>query len=188
MSLPLFIYGGTKAGIINGGSYKDYDLKYIGLESRENFRKLKIEQLNIKKEDIENELNNTEKLILFTEEKLNKLQEEIDNFPKTNDIEVGIKIINETKNQLEVLEKTLNSLEEKLLKVKNELDQLNIKVFNATEYIKIPKNKESYDNAIKNITEYSKVIGDLGLLRSVKKKNLKIYVLCAIRRWHVSLE
>ena len=37
----------------------------------------------------------------------------------------------------------------------------NIKVFNATEYIKIPKNKESYDNAIKNITEYSKVIGDL---------------------------
>lgn len=156
-------------GIINGGSYKDYDLKYIGLESRENFRKLKIEQLNIKKEDIENELNNTEKLILFTEEKLNKLQEEIDNFPKTNDIEVGIKIINETKNQLEVLEKTLNSLEEKLLKVKNELDQLNIKVFNATEYIKIPKNKESYDNAIKNITEYSKVIGDL----SEKVTNLR---------------
>ena len=48
----------------------------------------------------------------------NKLQEEIDNFPKINDIEVGIKIINETKNQLEVLEKTLNSLEEKLLKSK----------------------------------------------------------------------
>ena len=131
------------------------------MESRENFRKLKIAQLNIKKESIENELNNTEKSILFTEEKLNKLQEEIDNFPKTNDIEVGIKIINETKNQLEVLEKTLNSLEEKLLKVKNELEQLKIKVFKATEYIKIPKNKESYDNAIKNITEYSKVIGDL---------------------------
>ena len=156
-------------GIINGGSYKNYDLKYIGLESRENFRKLKIAQLNIKKESIENELNNTEKSILFTEEKLNKLQEEIDNFPKTNDIEVGIKIINETKNQLEVLEKTLNSLEEKLLKVKNELEQLKIKVFKATEYIKIPKNKESYDNAIKNITEYSKVIGDL----SEKVTNLR---------------
>ncbi|MDU5263326.1 MAG: hypothetical protein E6176_12980, partial [Clostridium celatum] len=80
-----------------------------------------------------------------------------------------IKIINETKNQLEVLEKTLNSLEEKLLKVKNELEQLKIKVFKATEYIKIPKNKESYDNAIKNITEYSKVIGDL----SEKVTNLR---------------
>lgn len=156
-------------GIINGGSYKNYDLKYIGLESREKFRKLKIEQLNIKKESIKNELDNIENSILFTEEKLNKLQEEIDNFPKTEDIKSGINIINEVENQLEVLEKTLVSLEEKFLKVKKELDKLNISVFNATEYIKIPKNKESYDNAIKNITEYSKVIGDL----SEKATNLR---------------
>lgn len=148
-------------GIISGGSYKNYDLKYIGLESRENFRKLKIEQLNIEKESIENELADKENLILFTEEKLNKLQEEIDNFPKTDDIKAGINIINETKNKLEILEKTLSSLEEKLLKIKKELDKLNRSVFNATEYIKIPKNKESYDNAIKNIIEYSKVIGNL---------------------------
>lgn len=148
-------------GIINGGSYKNYDLKYIGLESRENFRKFKIEQLNTKKETIQDELDNKEKLILITEEKLEKLQEEIENFPKTNDIESGIIIINDTKAQLEVLEKGLISLDEKLLKVKNQLEELRINVFNATEYIKIPKNKESYDNAIKNITEYSKVIGNL---------------------------
>lgn len=156
-------------GIINGGSYKNYDLKYIGLESRENFRKLKIKDLNIKKEGIKNELDNIENSILFTEKKLNKLQEEIDNFPKTDDIKLGINIINKVKNQLEVLEKTLASLEEKFLKVNKELDKLNISVFNATEYIKIPKNKESYDNAIKNIIEYSKVIGNL----SEKATNLR---------------
>lgn len=156
-------------GIINGGSYKKYDLKYIGLESRENFRKFKINQLNTKKDIIQKELDDKEKLILITEEKLKKLQKEIDDFPKTNDIEAGISIINDTKAQLEVLEKGLSSLEEKLLKVKNQLEELKIKVFNATEYIKIPKNKESYDNAIKNITEYSKVIGNL----SEKVSNLR---------------
>ena len=44
-------------------------LDYLGFDS----------MLTNKKEDIENELNNAEKLILFTEEKLNKLKAEIDN-------------------------------------------------------------------------------------------------------------
>lgn len=153
-----FIYG---IGILKGASKKDYSLKYIGLESRESFRKLKIQELKMQQEQKENEMNNCNDSINFVKGKIIKLENEISIFPSTIDMETGIKFIEEDEKKLKHLEEALNSLQDKLMNVKKNVDELNLKVFNATEYIKIPKNKESYDNAIKGIMDYREIINNL---------------------------
>lgn len=169
-----FLFG---IGIISGGANKDYNLKYIGSESRENFRRLKINQLQLQLNNIEEKIDMVNISINKIDEKINKLQKEVNNIPSVKDIEEAINIINETNLELNSLEISLNVLEEKLDKARNKYNDLNIQVFNATEYIKIPKNKESYDKAKDSIKDYRNTIENLDkkyLMLNHKKSQIDI--------------
>lgn len=162
-------------GIINGKSSRDYSLKYIGVNSREAYRKSRIENLqaeiNAKSEKKDDYLKNVDLL----NERIKFLNEEIDGFPKDDDIKASIKVIDENINELNKENSELEFLNGKINKLKSSYQEIKLKLFKASEGIKIPKNKKSYEDALKGISEYRKSINALkDICMDITYKNKEI--------------
>lgn len=172
----LSIENGFGIGIINGETSKKYVSKYIGIESREHYRKLRINELEIEKEILTKESNKISYSKEILEKRKNTLLNEISEFPKTTDIEENINLIDSCFKELEKEKNELMAIDEKLLEIKDHLDKLNINIFEATEYIKIPKNKSSYEEVMDKINTYRTIINKLkDLYKNIfyDKKTLK---------------
>ena len=150
-----------KLGIIDGGSNKNYGLKYIGIESRKRYREYKkaliIEEINdIKKEKllITQSITHIE-LSIFT------ITNEIDNFPKVNDIETSITLIDEAKRKLKDGESLLKIIRDQLFEKERDKEKLDSRIIEEGEYIKIPKNLEAFEEAVESIKLYIEAINNL---------------------------
>ena len=150
-----------KIGIINGKYDKDYELKYIGVNSRENYRKSKIEELKkIRNEkDCEREQYLKETDVL--NKRLNTLNKERATFPKDDDIKTAIKVIDENTNDLKREQNELNYLNDKIYSLKGTLNNLKLKLFKVCDGIGIPKNKVAYEEALNGISNYRRNINEL---------------------------
>lgn len=165
-------------GIINGGSSKKYTLRYIGLESREKYRQEQILKLEEIKEITEKNAVEVKVLIESVDEELSILKDETTNFPSLTDIESSLNMISEQEKLLNNEKERLHELEEKVAELKNIYDKLKIDVFKATEYIKIPRNKDDYDRAANAIRDYRNTIININKclekIRYMKKEILSI--------------
>lgn len=148
-------------GIINGYSNDDYNLKYIGLNSRENYRKERIKNLEKYKNEKNKEKEIYAKNIDGLIERSSILNKEKEEFPKTDDIKETIKVIDENIKSLDKEVSDLQYINEKIYGLKEEVKSLKIKLFTESEGIKIPKNKKSYEEAMKGISDYRKTINSL---------------------------
>lgn len=155
-------YGGEfEIGIISGFSDNKYNLKYIGINSRENYRKQKIEELQCLKQDKIKIKDIYESEITSLDERVTILEKEKDEFPKTEDIESGIRVIDENIANLNSENKELSFIKNKLDKIKKEYSEVKLKLFDATQGINIPKNKKSYEEAMASIIEYRRTVNSI---------------------------
>lgn len=145
-------------GVINGGSSEKYNLKYIGLESREKYRQEQILKLEESKHIIERNALEVNTLIDSVNNEISILKDETTNFPSLSDIESSLNMISEQEKLLKNEKERLHELEEKAAELKDIYDKLKIDVFKATEYIKIPRNKDDYDRAAAAIRDYRNTI------------------------------
>lgn len=145
-------------GIIKGGSSEKYRLKYIGVESREKYRKEQILKLEESKQITESKVLEVKGLIQSVNEELSILKAEAMNFPNLMDIKSSLNMISEQDKLLNNEKERLHELEEKAAEFKGIYDKLKIDVFKATEYIKIPRNKDDYDIAATAIRNYRDTI------------------------------
>lgn len=149
---------GFNIGIINGQASKGYISKFIGLESREKYRANKINQLKEDLTTLLNEKRDIETSIKYLEERIEVLLNEAKNFPSTRDIKEAISIIDENIKKLEKEQEKLDVLKEKSLLTKESIKNINVEIVSKSEYIKIPKNKNSYKNAMDAISSYRNTI------------------------------
>lgn len=163
---------GFGIGIISGYSNNDYNLKYIGLNSRENYRKERIEKLEKYKDEKNEEKEVYAKNIDDLNGRISILNKEKEGFPKTDDIKETIKVIDENIKNLDKESSDLQYINEKIYGLKEELKSLKIKLFTESEGIKIPKNKKSYEEAMNGISDYRKTINSLkNILLEIYYKN-----------------
>jgi len=166
---------GFGIGVISGCSNSDYNLKYIGLNSRENYRKERIKNLEKYKNEKKKEKEIYAKNIDDLNERISILNKEKEEFPKTDDIRETIKVIDENINNLNKEVSDLQYINEKIYGLKEEAKSLKIKLFTESEGIKIPKNKKSYEEAMKGISDYRKTINSLkNLLLEIYYKHKEI--------------
>lgn len=165
-----------KLGIINGGSDKEYELKYIGVESRRRYRetqksliKKEINNLKIQKELIIKSLENI-KLTIETIEKEMKF------FPNGQDIDESIRIIIDSKRNLKSGEDELRNKKERLFLLENIKKELEVKIIEEGEYVKIPKNIEAFEAALEAIRKY---IATVNKIQSKHKE--KCYIVNEIK-------
>ena len=150
-----------KIGIINGKYDRDYNLKYIGVNSRENYRKAKIESLLKRKNEKIIEKNTYLKNIDILNERFNILNKEKEEFPKDDDIRAALKVINENTNELDKEKNELAFLNDKIYSLKSLYNEVKLKLFNESKGIRIPKNKKSYEDALNKISEYRRTVNEL---------------------------
>lgn len=150
-----------KIGVIDGGSNKYYKLKYIGVESRRRYR-------DYQKELIMEEINNLEKeksLIIksieYVELAISKMNNEIISFPNVQDIETSINLIVDAERSFKYEEDLLRSKRVELFKIENTKKELETKVIEEGEYIKIPKNVQDFEEALGSIRNYIKVVNKI---------------------------
>lgn len=157
----LSIENGFGIGIIKGDTNEKYNTKFIGLESREAYRKNQINKLEEEKNNLvieKDTLNSEINLLLLRHDILIKESSE---FPKTLDIQESINIIEENIKILDSENRELERLNEKIFTLKQEIEKLKRKLYALTEHIKIPQDKLSYEKAIENIREYRKSVSKL---------------------------
>lgn len=154
-------YNEYAIGIINGVSSEEFKAKYIGIESRERFRKEKINKLEEEKEEALNEDSKLTYKINEINKKIGILENEKNNFPKGNDIISSINIIIEDNNELEKEKKELLFVKEKIEKLNKQNLNIKRKLYKACEHIKIPNTVKCYENALNDISQYRKVLNNL---------------------------
>lgn len=152
---------GYALGIITGGSRKDYISQYIGIESRENFRKRQVEILKCERDEALNEKEEIENSLKALDQEDILLTAEVENFPEGKDIISSLKLIKENADKLDKSNKELIFAKERLQEINKENKEVKAELFKACEHIKIPKTRECYEAALKDILEYIKTVNKL---------------------------
>ncbi|MBB6715038.1 SbcC/MukB-like Walker B domain-containing protein [Clostridium gasigenes] len=119
------------------------------IEEEENVKNLKKEKLLITQSITHIELS------IFT------ITNEIDNFPKVNDIETSITLIDEAKRKLKDGESLLKIIRNQLFEKERDKEKLDSRIIEEGEYIKIPKNLEAFEEAVESIKLYIEAINNL---------------------------
>ncbi|MBB6622910.1 hypothetical protein H7E67_05685 [Clostridium gasigenes] len=119
------------------------------IEEEENVKNLKKEKLLITQSITHIELS------IFT------ITNEIDNFPKVNDIETSITLIDEAKRKLKDGESLLKIIRDQLFEKERDKEKLDSRIIEEGEYIKIPKNLEAFEEAVESIKLYIEAINNL---------------------------
>ncbi|MBU3103990.1 SbcC/MukB-like Walker B domain-containing protein [Clostridium gasigenes] len=119
------------------------------IEEEENVKNLKKEKLLITQSITHIEVS------IFT------ITNEIDNFPKVNDIETSITLIDEAKRKLKDGESLLKIIRDQLFEKERDKEKLDSRIIEEGEYIKIPKNLEAFEEAVESIKLYIEAINNL---------------------------
>lgn len=155
------IDGTFTIGIIKGVANRNYNLKYIGVNSRKRHRNEVLTKLKKEKEELEGNTALIETSIFDVNYKLEKLQKEITEFPNTNDLEENIKLIDEAENNLDQKERQLQVEKESIISIKNEVDEINSKLFHIGSHIRIAKKIKIYEDAINSLDSYEENIKNI---------------------------
>lgn len=162
-------------GIVRGKTSSNYELKYIGEESRKKYREYLIKQ---KLNDIDNiklQISSIEENLKSLEEKMAILKKEYEAFPSVQDLKTNLELIEEKEDEVKRKSKELLLLEEKYLKLNKSLEQAKIKVFEKTSEINIEKNSKSFEDALDALRDYEKILTEVQvMIEKFRSYNLRI--------------
>lgn len=150
-----------KIGIIRGKTSSNYELKYIGEESRKRHREYLIQEKIQEIHSIKFEISSIEESLRWLEEKLVTLQKEYEAFPSTEDLRTNLELIEEKEQEVKRQSKELLRLKEKYLELNKSLEQSKIKVFEKTSEINIEKNSKSFEDALDAVRDYERALNEI---------------------------
>lgn len=146
--------GTFNIGIIKGKIDLNYELKYLGEESRRRHRERLIEE-NLKvKEELKKEVDSIAYQIKYLNEKLSNLEDEFNKFPNTEDLRASLKEIEEYESKVKFQRERLLSVDEDLNSIKKKIENIKKNIFDKTEDIQIERNSKAYDDAIDALNDY----------------------------------
>jgi len=158
-------------GIIRGKTSSNYELKYIGEESRKRHRESLIAEKLQEIESIKIQINSIEESLKYLEEKLTILQKEYDAFPQTEDLRTNLELIEEKEDEVRGQSKNLLLLKEKYSELNKVLEKAKIEVFEKTSEINIEKNSKAFEEALEALNDYRGNLTEI----EVKVEKLKSY-------------
>lgn len=153
--------GEFSIGILRGKTSGSFEAKYIGVQTREKYRKQVIEGLEAEIKQINSQIDEESKKI----EKLNGLlaliQEEFARFPEKDDLETGFSIVQNARLNIENKEKEMKRKEEDAEKIYKKLKEISEKVQKITAKIYLPLNLNAYQEAVEAAENYKELLSEL---------------------------
>lgn len=139
---------------LSGDFSNDYELKYIGYQSRVYYlegkkRKLleEIEVLNLEIEKIEKEIN-------IINDRKEVFEQELKAIPSIEDVEKTIELIRESENEFRVAQDRHIEVKNTMSIKVQEFDVIKLELFEKKDYVRIPNKLNIYDGVRKEIHNY----------------------------------
>ncbi|EET86540.1 chromosome segregation ATPase-like protein [Clostridium carboxidivorans P7] len=154
-------------GIIKGKTSSNYELKYIGEESRKRHREALIKEKLQEIQSIRLQVDSLEDGLKYLEKKMVILQKEYEAFPSKEDLKTNLELIEEKEDEVRSQEKSLLILKEKYAQLIKRLEQAKVKVFEETSEISLEKNSKSFEDALDAAEDYRKTLSKIEI--SVEK-------------------
>lgn len=148
-------------GIIKGKTTSNYELKYIGEESRKRHREQLINEKYNEIQSIEIEIDSIEENLRYLQEKSNILQNEYEAFPSQQDLKTNLELIDDKEIEVGRLKEILISLKEKYSQLNKELEKEKKIVFEKTNEINIEKNSKAFEDALEALGDYRKTLNEI---------------------------
>lgn len=148
-------------GVLKGKVSCEYEPKYIGSKAREKFRKQIIEGLKKEIEEIKTESEKYKITINKLKEKKEIINKEFAAFPSKDDLETGLKLLNEAQLTYENKQREVERREKTAEKSYSLLKQIAEEVRKITEKIYLPLDLKSYQTALEDAGEYKDMLAEL---------------------------
>ena len=153
--------GEYKIGILQGIADKDEKAKYIGAEARKEFKEKQIEKLMEDKNNLKIEEEKINNLIEEIKEKLRKIEEEYNTFPKKENLENAYKNLRININTLEAIKQNVAKLEQVLEEKFERLKEAKEEVKVRTGKLRFPVTLEAYTENLSNASDFKDLIFDM---------------------------
>lgn len=148
-------------GIIKGKTTSNYELKYIGEESRKRHREQLISEKYNEIHSIKFEIDSIEENLRYLEEKLIILQDEYETFPSQQDLKANLELMEDKELEVGRLKEILISLKEKYSQLNKELEKAKKIVFEKTNEISIEKNLKAFEDALDALGDYRITLNEI---------------------------
>lgn len=170
-STAIDLKGNYSIGILTGRVNNEYSLKYIGTNSREQYRKMRLAELEKNKEKFEQDKSILKAKIDEIDAKLKKLEEEFEYFPCLDDIKVTIDEIEKANQLVEKISRQNNSLEIRQDDLKKKIININAAIIDKSNGVKIPNKTASYQEVFNGIKDYQTILNNLrDIFKDIKYK------------------
>lgn len=118
--------GNYRIGVLEGTITKTYEARFIGVRARENYRRQKIEELEITCRELEEEIGRWKNLLDSTKQREETLREEWKMFPCDQDLKVAVKAYAQREYALELLGEQIRRQEERVEQERKQLDEVRL--------------------------------------------------------------
>ncbi|MBP2031970.1 uncharacterized protein (TIGR02680 family) [Clostridium algifaecis] len=167
--------GNYNIGIIKGKVSSNYELKYIGEQSRKRHRETLIKENLQEIENIRLQINSIEEDLKCLEKRMADLKKEYEAFPGTDDLKTNLEIIEEKEEEVKRQSKSLLIIKERYSELSKSLEQVKIKVFEETDEINLEKNSKAFEDALDALRDYREALIEIQLkVEKLKSCSLRI--------------
>ncbi|MEJ6949442.1 TIGR02680 family protein [Natronospora cellulosivora (SeqCode)] len=153
--------GEFSIGILRGKASASFEAKYIGVQAREEYRQQVIEGLEAEIRDLNSHIEEEIIKIKKLQELLALIQEEFRRFPGKDDLETGLKMLQNASLSLENHQKETKRKEEEAEKIYKKLKEVSEQVQEITAKIYLPLNLNAYQEALEAAEDYKDHLSEL---------------------------
>lgn len=146
--------GNYRIGVLEGTITKTYEARFIGVRARENYRRQKIEELEIMCRELEEETGRWKNLLESTKQREEILRREWKAFPGDQDLKVAAKSYTQREYALELLGEQIRRQEERVEQERKQLDEVRLQAREVCQKCYLSPRLDVFERALEALHMY----------------------------------
>ena len=147
-------------GILKGKASNDYELRYIGYQSRKRYKEILIKRMSDEINIVKTALDLLNEESTRCKDQLNKGRAEWEKFPVDDDLKFAYESLKDQKSDLDRIKREEVSIRDEAEKLFKELKEIQTRVHEKTKDIYIVKTRSAFDEAIEDMEDYSRLYSE----------------------------
>ena len=152
---------GFQLGLLHGTITGEYEAKYIGTKAREAFRLEQVERLEEEAEAFRSQAEQTQKEKNGIEERIVRLEQEYQAFPKGEDLKIATKDVQQCQEKSEQKQNEINLLQTEVEKAAEVLKELRLQVTQICRKVYLKGKLDIFETAKEEVETYEKEVYQL---------------------------
>lgn len=165
--------GNYRLGVLEGTITKRYEARFIGVRARENYRRQKIEEVEIICRELEEEIGRWKELLDYTSQREEMLQSEWKAFPCDQDLKVAAKSYAQREYTLELLGEQIQKQKERVEQERKQLDEVRLQARKICDKCYLPARLDVFDKALEALHIYKENLMKLQIIHGNYRNGIR---------------